>query len=68
MKCGCKLVPAKVLENEHALENLQKPMSEILPANVLETISKSDLQLSLDFPIKIDPEMCKNLVIVTQEE
>ena len=65
IKCCKKLVPTKVLENEHALENLQKPMSEIFPENVLETIAKSDLQLSLDFPIKIDSEISKNLVVVT---
>ena len=42
-KCCKKLVPTKVLENADALENSQKPMSDILPEHIRETISKSDM-------------------------
>jgi len=39
-----------------------------MPKEICETISKSQLQISLDFPLKLDSDLCKNQVIITQQE
>ena len=66
--CLGTLMPTKLQLGDDAHEKSGKQMQEFMPKEICETISKSQLQISLDFPLKLDSDLCKNQVIITQQE